>query len=175
MTGPGGGGGTQKKSARATVPGNSLANGSWRNHEAVRATVTAPAQRLASRAKVDTARCGRGDRDRESASRARGRSPGLDAAIAPPAKGLQQGLGALGRDRLEAQLPHRLDRLAKLLDVLDAVRALLEMGLEAPAIVLGERALEVLRDGLDQLDARHLIGCAHQPLRFATGIPPEDK
>jgi uncharacterized membrane protein YphA (DoxX/SURF4 family) len=53
MTGPAGGGTREKNSTGTTVPGKSLAKGSWSKRAGSVATVSAPAQRLASRAKVE--------------------------------------------------------------------------------------------------------------------------
>ena len=53
MTGPGGVGTREKKSAPTIVPGKRRANGSWSKRRVSMATVTAPAHRLSSREKVE--------------------------------------------------------------------------------------------------------------------------
>jgi hypothetical protein len=56
----------------------------------------------------------------------------------------------------------RLDRLPHVLDVLHAVRALVEMPVAASAIVRGQRALEVVGDDVHELAAGHFVVCAHR-------------
>src|SRR6185436_5497489 len=72
-----------------------------------------------------------------------------------------------------ARTGHR-DRRADLLDVARAAGALVEMCLEAGAVIRRERAVEVVRDELDELvagEVLHRLESAREPGRYNPSRP----
>jgi hypothetical protein len=80
----------------------------------------------------------------------------------PAAKRLQEGILHVRLEPLLTEAARRDDGLPNLVEIGDAVWALLEVGLEAKPVAVVESTFEVVGDELDEVRTAEVTGIPHQ-------------